>query len=154
MSVKYFAYGSNMHFGQMGERAPSAKVVGPGRLEGYRLEFNVYSKRWEGGAANLEPDPQSHVWGVVWEMDDKDLAALDTFSGHPTFYRREEVEVHTGSGDETCFTYRVAHQSGFVRPTEDYMEVLRTAIQDQGMPDEAWGIVERAAKPWSPTIST
>jgi gamma-glutamylcyclotransferase (GGCT)/AIG2-like uncharacterized protein YtfP len=154
MSVRYFAYGSNMHAGQMAERAPTATVVAAGRLDGYRLEFNVYSKRWEGGAANLEPEPEAHVWGVVWEMDDKDLAALDTFSGHPTFYRREQVDVHTPSGVETCFTYRVAHQSGFVRPTEPYMGVLRSAIEEQGLPEEALSIVERAAKPWSPTIST
>jgi hypothetical protein len=51
--MRYFAYGSNMDPQTIRRTVPDAEVVGPGRLEGFRLEFNVYSDRWEGGAANL-----------------------------------------------------------------------------------------------------
>jgi gamma-glutamylcyclotransferase (GGCT)/AIG2-like uncharacterized protein YtfP len=150
----YFAYGSNMDPRIMRKTVPEAKVRAPGRLDGFRLEFNVYSDRWEGGAANLEPDENAHLWGVIWEIGPDDLAKLDTFIGHPTFYRREDVAVHVGDETLECVTYRVAHQRGFVRPTNSYMARVRGAIRMQGLPPEALDIMESAAQPPKPHIST
>lgn len=152
--MKYFAYGSNMDPRIMHRTVPEAQPVGPGRLDGYRLEFNVYSDRWEGGAANLEPDQDAHLWGVVWEVDEEDVDKLDTFIGHPTFYRREDVAVDCRGDSVQCVTYRVAHQRGFVRPTPQYVARIRGAIRQQGLPPEALDIVEAAADPPKPHIST
>ena len=152
--ASYFAYGSNMDEALIAERCPSATDPRPGRLEDFRLEFNVYSDRWGGGAANLEPDPSSYVWGVVWQLDPEDFKHLDTFSGHPTFYRRERVVAMTDDGQVECMTYRVAHQHGYVRPTEEYLSRVRTAIVHHGLPEEALDILDRAARPPSPRIST
>ncbi|MGH2765661.1 MAG: gamma-glutamylcyclotransferase family protein [Actinomycetota bacterium] len=138
----------------MHRAVPKASVVGPGRLDGFRLEFNVYSDRWEGGAANLEPDEDAHLWGVVWEMEPDDLGKLDTYIGHPTFYRREDVAVQVGRDPLECVTYRVAHQRGYVRPTNSYLARIRGAIRLQGLPPEALDIVEAAAEPPKPHIST
>ena len=150
----YFAYGSNMDPRLMTENAPGARLMGHGRLEGYRLTFNVYSDRWEGGAANIEPEPEGHVWGVVWEIAEGDLESLDTYEGHPTFYRREAVRVHTGNGEVPCTTYRIAHQQGFVRPTDAYLNKMRSAMRVHGLPPEALDILEAAANPPRPHIST
>jgi hypothetical protein len=51
-------------------------------------------------------------------------------------------------------TYRVAHQRGFVRPTDAYLARMRRAIRIQGLPPEALDIVEQAARPPKPSIST
>ena len=151
----YFAYGSNMDPRVMQKAVPEAAAIGPGRLEGFRMEFNVYSDRWEGGAANLEPDEDGHVWGVVWSVEPDDLDRLDTFAGHPSFYRREEVVVQAPGGEKLeCVTYRVAHQRGYVRPTPQYLARIRGAIRLQGLPPEALDIVESAAFPPKPHIST
>jgi gamma-glutamylcyclotransferase (GGCT)/AIG2-like uncharacterized protein YtfP len=150
----YFAYGSNMDPRIMQKTVPEAKAMGHGRLDGFRLEFNVYSDRWEGGAANLEPDESAHLWGVIWEIGPNDVAKLDTFIGHPTFYRREDVAVKVGDETLRCVTYRVAHQRGFVRPTNSYMARVRGAIRMQGLPPEALDIMESAAQPPKPHIST
>lgn len=152
--MKYFAYGSNMDPRTMADACPGATPLGAGRLDGYRLEFNVYSDQWQGGAANIEPDPDAHVWGVVWDVSEEDLAALDTFSGHPTFFRQEHVVVGTTDGSIECVTYRVAHQKGYVRPTDAYINRIRAAIRLQGLPVEAADILEHAARPPSPRIST
>jgi gamma-glutamylcyclotransferase (GGCT)/AIG2-like uncharacterized protein YtfP len=152
---RYFAYGSNMDSRTMQRTVPDATLVGSGRLNGFRLEFNVYSDRWEGGAANLEPDEDGHVWGVVWEIPEAALEDLDTFIGHPTFYRREGVAVDLAGGERTeCETYRVAHQKGYVRPTPQYLARLRAAVRLQGLPPEALDIIEAAALPPRPHIST
>lgn len=154
MTALYFSYGTNMDPRLMSATCPGATPRGAGRAHGYRLEFNVYSDRWESGAANLEPDPDAHVWGVVWEVSAADLEALDTFVGHPTFYRREVVGVDTGDGQVECVTYRVAHQKGFVRPTDAYLARMRSAIRVQGLPPEALDHLELAARPPRPHIST
>lgn len=154
MSAHYFAYGTNMDPRLMSANCPGAAAVAAGRLEGFRLEFNVYSDRWEGGAANLEQDPQAYVWGVVWQVSPEELQTLDTFVGHPTFYRREQVKVQTGDDSVECVTYRVAHQRGFVRPTDAYLARMRSAIRVQGLPPEAMDHLEHAARPPRPHIST
>lgn len=150
----YFAYGSNMDPRIMHKAVPDASVVGPGRLDGFRLEFNVYSDRWEGGAANLEPDEDAHLWGVVWKIESDDVAKLDTYIGHPTFYRREGVAVQVWEEPVECVTYRVAHQKGYVRPTGSYLARIRGAIRIHGLPPEALDILESAAEPPKPHIST
>jgi gamma-glutamylcyclotransferase (GGCT)/AIG2-like uncharacterized protein YtfP len=152
--MRYFAYGSNMDGRQMAETCPACAPLGHGRLDGFRLEFNVYSDRWQGGAANLEPDPEAHVWGVVWDITEEDLAALDTYIGHPAFYRREEVVVDVGGHKMECLTYRVAHQKGYVRPTDTYLNRLRQAIRENGLPPEALDMLDAAARPPRPHIST
>ena len=60
----YFAYGDRMNAEKMTGSIPGARLVGPGRLDGYRLVFNVNSRAWGGGAANAVPDARSSVWGV------------------------------------------------------------------------------------------
>lgn len=151
----YFAYGSNMDEDHMREHVPQGEYVGPARLDGFRLEFDVYSTEWEGGAANLELDPDAHVWGVLWQIPEDAMKGLDAFQGHPTFFRREDVSVQTSEGPTMAWTYRVAHQEGsYVRPTDAYVQRLRSAIRVHGLPPEALDILDRAARPPKPTIST
>jgi hypothetical protein len=151
----YFAYGSNMDPTHMARRVPGARVVGPARLDGFRLAFSVYSTEWDGGAANLELDQGAHVWGVLWDVPDDESSGLDAFQGHPTFFRREDVVVEGPEGPMIAWTYRVAHQEGaYVRPTDAYVNRLLSAIRVHGLPPEALDEVDRAARPPRPTIST
>src|SRR4029077_5202970 len=53
----YFAYGDRMNAEKMAGSIPGARLVGPGRLDGYRLAFNGNSRTWGGGAANARPPP-------------------------------------------------------------------------------------------------
>ncbi len=137
------------------ERVPGASVVGPARLDGYRLEFNVYSSEWDGGAANLAPDDEGRVWGVLWDVPEDQLSGLDAYEGHPVFFRREEVTVQGPTEPVSAWTFRVAHQDrSYVRPTDAYVQLLRSAIRVQGLPPEALDILDRSARPPRPTIST
>jgi gamma-glutamylcyclotransferase len=151
----YFSYGSNMDPASMHRRVPGARVVGPAKLSGFRLAFSVYSTAWDGGAANLELDEQSHVWGVLWDVPGDEVDGLDAFQGHPTFYRREDVVVEGPEGSTVAWTYRVAHQEGsYVRPTDEYLQRLLSAIRVNGLPPEALDMVDRAARPPRPSISS
>jgi gamma-glutamylcyclotransferase len=151
----YFAYGSNMDPEQMEQRAPGARALGPARLDEFGLSFSVYSSRWEGGAANIELDPEGHVWGVLWEIPEEAAGALDAYEGHPVFFRREQVSVTGPEGQVVAWTYRVAHQEGtYIRPTDDYLRHVRTGIRVHGLPPEALDMLDRAARPPKPRIST
>ena len=152
--MRYFAYGANMHPREMAKTSPTATVVGPGLVEGFRLTFGVYSDRWKGGAANIMPAEGGRCWGVVWDVPEEDVARLDTLAGHPTFYRHDDVVVRVGVSLETCTTYRIAHQHGYVRPDEAYLQVLRAAIREQGLPVEALDLLERAASLPYPRIDS
>ena len=49
MTIKYFAYGSNLDLPQMKRRCPSSKLISKGSLSDYRLTFNRFSSGWDGG---------------------------------------------------------------------------------------------------------
>lgn len=152
--MRYFAYGANMHPREMAKTSPTAQALGPGLVEGFQLTFSVYSDRWKGGAANIMPAEAGRVWGVVWEVSEEGIAELDTFAGHPTFYRHDDVVVHLAGSLESCRTYRVAHQRGYVRPGDGYLQLLRSAIRRQGLPVEALDLLDRAAALPYPRIDT
>jgi gamma-glutamylcyclotransferase (GGCT)/AIG2-like uncharacterized protein YtfP len=152
---RYFAYGSNMDPANMHRRVPGARVVGPAKLSGFRLAFSVYSTAWGGGAANLELDEHGHIWGLLWDVPEDEADGLEAFQGHPTFYRREDVVVDGPEGETIAWTYRVAHQEGsYVRPTDEYLQRMLSAIRVNGLPPEALDMVDRAARPPRPSISS
>ena len=63
--------------------------------------------------------------------------------------------VQGPAGQVIAWTYRVAHQKGtYVRPTDDYLQLLNSAIRVQGLPPEALDLLDRAARPPKPSIST
>ena len=45
--------------------------------QGYKLEFTLPSRRWKGAVANIVPDDNSRVCGVIWELSTEDLPSLD-----------------------------------------------------------------------------
>ncbi|XP_042222221.1 gamma-glutamylcyclotransferase-like [Homarus americanus] len=73
----YFAYGSNLLKERIHINNPSAKMIDIGKLWGYRLDFNYFSQRWQGSAATIVEDPGNHLYGVLWEIGNEDMAKLD-----------------------------------------------------------------------------
>jgi len=88
--VQYFAYGSNMDWQQMQRRCPSAKFVCVGRLPDYRFAIARHSRLRDCGTATILAQRGNEVWGIVYEVSDDDLRALDAFEDG---YRREILSV-------------------------------------------------------------
>ncbi|QND44739.1 gamma-glutamylcyclotransferase (plasmid) [Rhizobium lusitanum] len=78
----YFAYGSNMDPAQIMERCPEATLVGLGYLADHGLCFPRKSKNRGCGVSSVEPKIGHDTWGVVWELTDTDLSALDRNEGY------------------------------------------------------------------------
>ena len=142
----FFAYGDRMNEEKMIGEKPNARLVGPGRLDGYRLSFNVMSRAWGGGAANAVPDPRGSLWGILWELDEGDLEGLQPINrgGGPDEDRIFDVGVHGPDGVVKARTFAVESHEAYVRPTERYFDMLRATALMHGMPDEAIEAIDRA----------
>jgi gamma-glutamylcyclotransferase (GGCT)/AIG2-like uncharacterized protein YtfP len=88
--VLYFAYGSNMDWQQMQRRCPSSKFVCIARLPDYQFAIARHSRLRHCGTATIVAQYGSDVWGIVYEVSDEDLIALDAFEDG---YRRETISV-------------------------------------------------------------
>jgi gamma-glutamylcyclotransferase (GGCT)/AIG2-like uncharacterized protein YtfP len=69
----YFAYGSNMDAAAMGARCPKAQVLGIARLARHR--FALMSD----GYATVVRDPNAQVHGVLYDLAQSDIPALDRY---------------------------------------------------------------------------
>jgi hypothetical protein len=141
----FFAYGARMNPDVMTEAVPGATVVGPARLPGYRLVFNVNSRTWGGGAANAEVDPSSSLWGVLWDVGEQDPSALES-SRDDQARAPIEVTVEGPDGVVTAQTLTIWSGEAFVRPTERYVAMLRANAEKQGLPQEAIEMLDTAAQ--------
>ena len=83
--VWYFAFGANMHDGVFRDRRGMRPVEWRvGRIEGYRLRFNLEGRpRGRAAPANIEPSPGEEVWGVVYRITRRDLLRLNSTEGVP-----------------------------------------------------------------------
>ena len=90
----YFAYGSNINLGQMEQRCPGARIVGPVTLENYELRFRGH------GFATIAPKENCSVHGLLWKLTPACEQALDRYEGYPRHYTKEPVTVRTADGRE------------------------------------------------------
>ncbi|MGK2966098.1 MAG: gamma-glutamylcyclotransferase family protein [Tepidiformaceae bacterium] len=136
LSQPYFAYGSNMSPGQMAERCPGAGMVSTAVLEGYRVAFTRYSRRWDGYVADVVRTEGEEAHGVLWEVSEGHLAALDVFEGVATGgYRREDVVVRTPDGAmHSAVAYVVVEPGPEGEPSGAYREVITEAARLHGLP--------------------
>jgi len=83
----YFAYGSNLCAQQMARRCPDSANPKRATLADHDWLIN------QRGVATVEPFTGSAVHGVVWQLSDRDLAALDRAEGVPARYRRTDSQL-------------------------------------------------------------
>jgi gamma-glutamylcyclotransferase len=140
----FFAYGERMNAEKMRADAPGAIAVGPARLDGYRLAFNVTSRSWGGGAANAVADPRGRLWGVLWKLDDEAFRSIDSFRGEEPSRLVLDVVVEGPDGEAAARTYAVDAPERFVQPEDRYVAMLLAVASDQGLPQEAIDAIETA----------
>ena len=133
--MKYFAYGSNIDENRMQERCPKSRLVGKARLEGYKISFSRYSGKWNGGVADIIEAENSHVWGILYEITEDDLARLDKFEGHPNIYIRKKVIVIDDNDQEIeAFAYEVVDKKDYIPPSPKYLSMLKSGAYKYNFP--------------------
>ncbi len=81
-TMLYFAYGSNMEWERIRGRCPSARFVCRGLLPDYRLMFPRYSQNNKCWTASVKKADDHAVWGVVYDIDDRDIGTLNQHEGY------------------------------------------------------------------------
>ena len=93
----YIAYGSNINLEQMAYRCPHSKVVGTSEIKDYELEFR--------GVATIVPNKGATVPVLIWELDERDLPALNRYEGYPRLYRQETMSFELNSREVEGMAY-------------------------------------------------
>lgn len=136
MLLTYLAYGSNMSTARLRARVPSARAIGTVVLREYQLRFH---KRGTDGSAKCDAfhtgDPEDHLLGVLFTMDDGDKPSLDRAEGLGAGYDIATVEAETPHGEHVAaFTYIATDLDDSLVPFDWYLNhVLRGAL-DHGLP--------------------
>jgi gamma-glutamylcyclotransferase (GGCT)/AIG2-like uncharacterized protein YtfP len=82
------------------------------------------------------------VWGVVYRLNARDLAALDTREGYDPAkspqvnrYNRQPVRVLMNGAPLDCVTYFARPQDGTHVPNAEYMAAIITGAVENGLPE-------------------
>lgn len=139
-TIKYFAYGSNMHPRRLLERTPSIVPVGPALLPGYDLKFHKRSDNPTdlSGKCDIEVAARGDaaVFGVVYEMAAEERDILDAAEGPG--YGVETLAAHAADQTHEVFAY-VARDTHIVRdlkPYAWYRELVIRGARAHGLPAE------------------
>ena len=81
--VWYFTYGSNLNMNQMRERVGEWIDLKRAIAKGYRLVFNVRSRRWGGLAANImkSENPDDRVYGAIYRITKEQINQMTKCEG-------------------------------------------------------------------------
>ncbi len=139
--IWYFAYGSNLNTGQMMTRIGEWPACKRAVAKGYRLAFNVQSRRWGGLAANLVKTNNAGdvVYGVIYRIPKEKLAVLTQYEGvEPT-----DIEIEADGVREKgkAFVFTTSKEPG--RPPDTYLEVMLAGLRQHGYSED---VTERISK--------
>lgn len=136
--VWYFAYGSNMHDSAFRVR----RRIHPfewraGRIKGYRLQFNLEGRPpGKAAPANIRPDPDAEVWGVLYRITGRDLLRLDSTEGVPgRGYRPTALMAEDIDGNQVpVVAYSAVGRPADGIPSLRYITLLREGARAHGLP--------------------
>jgi gamma-glutamylcyclotransferase (GGCT)/AIG2-like uncharacterized protein YtfP len=141
----YFAYGSNMDWSQMRERCPTAQFVCVAKLKDHHLAFTRKSEKRGCGVSDVIPERGHDVWGVVYEIDERDLGRLDKCEGfvpgrrqEDNAYFREERRVYRdGNEDDPLLVsvYFAIQQPNPPLPNDNYKRLIVGGARYWHLPD-------------------
>ncbi|PZR70327.1 MAG: hypothetical protein DI537_48930 [Stutzerimonas stutzeri] len=134
--VWYFAYGSNMNERLFRERRHMKWLESRvGRLDGYRLVFTSAGGMRPGvsAPANIVAAPGSVVYGALYLLPLRKFARLDNSEGKQYDYLWTEAEDLAGNRLPVV-TYKVPHAAPEGRPGSQYLNLIREAVRQRGLP--------------------
>ncbi|MEN3061243.1 MAG: gamma-glutamylcyclotransferase family protein, partial [Candidatus Methanosuratincola petrocarbonis] len=120
----YFAYGSNMDPEQMKERQAKFFSRKGAVLRGWQLVFNVESKTWKCGVANIVEKEAAKVEGVLYEITKNSLDELDRYEGFPRKYQRKLLSVESEGKEYKAEVYISKENKDGLKPSKRYLKQL------------------------------
>ena len=134
----YFAYGANMERDAMRKRCPGATALGVALLRGHRYLIAR-------GYGLFARAPGRGVFGVLWRLSPRDLAALNLFENLDSgLYRRAMFTVEADGKRARALIY-VGGGGGRPRPAPGYQERVIASAADWRMPQRYLAELRRLA---------
>jgi gamma-glutamylcyclotransferase (GGCT)/AIG2-like uncharacterized protein YtfP len=124
----YFAYGMNTNNKQMAQRCPAAICLGVAVLPDWKFRF--------AGCADIVPSPGGEVVGVLWNITEECLDALDTLEGYPTFYTSSELLVEWDGTTVYAEAYHMTPGNRDNLPSQGYLDMVLEGYKQNGVPTE------------------
>ena len=122
----YFAYGMNTNPAEMAIRCPDAVSLGHAQLINHSFRFAQH--------ADVELCADSYVDGVLWQISEKDLQALDNLEGYPYYYDRVVATVMHESRACHALVYRMQPGHKISEPTLGYYNLVTAGYRAHGVP--------------------
>ena len=123
------------------------EVVGPAKVENYKLAFTRKSGRWcSMGVADLRPAPGSVAYGILYKINDLAKKRIDIREGYAegrdlssNAYNCLPVIVKLMNSDQSleAVCYFANRQADFIQPLRRYLDILIMGAQKNGLPEEA-----------------
>jgi len=124
----YFAYGSNIEYGQMKHRCPDSHIIGVATLHGYQLAFR--------GPLDIEENRRAQTPGILYHISEDDLDNLDAREGYPTCYTRKMIHVSFKGGIVEAMTYYMTDErkkSARLIPSKVYVDTVHEGYLQQNL---------------------
>lgn len=122
----YFAYGMNTNSQGMAHRCPAAVAFGRARLLGHRFRFS--------GPADVQVDRRDYVDGVLWDITEDCLQALDILEGYPHYYDRKYTTVEFEGVFVDAMVYFMLPGNRNHPPSSGYFNTVLEGYTEFGVP--------------------
>jgi gamma-glutamylcyclotransferase (GGCT)/AIG2-like uncharacterized protein YtfP len=134
MSLRYLAYGSNLHPGRLGARIAIAGFLGTTALPGWQLTFD---KRGADGSAKCDLKYTGNAgdcaWGAIYALDAAAKATLDAIEGLGKGYGEREI-VLPEFGAVVLYVASRAALDATLLPFDWYRELVIAGARHHGFP--------------------
>lgn len=113
--------------------------------KGYRLDFNIFSRTWDGSPSTVVPDVDGHVWGALWRLNVGDMDSLDQQENvADNVYTPFQPDVVMPDGKNvTCRCYKLVDQPDKEyplplerRPSRAYLRTIQLGACESNLPSE------------------
>lgn len=122
----YFAYGMNTNPKEMATRCPGARSLGRAQLINHSFRFAYH--------ADVELCEGSYVDGVLWNINEDNLKALDNLEGYPYYYNRVVATVMHESRAYHALVYRMQPGQEIREPTLGYYNLVLEGYRAHNVP--------------------
>jgi gamma-glutamylcyclotransferase (GGCT)/AIG2-like uncharacterized protein YtfP len=131
----YFAYGSNADAQRLENRI-KRKIKGErAELKDYSLHFSKDNTLTD-AYADIIKKPGEVVYGVLYELTDKEIKILDKFEGigvkGDESYARKVMKVLSNGKLYVAFAYIMSNKRNFEQPKDEYLEHIIKGFKEHG----------------------
>ncbi|MCB9883762.1 MAG: gamma-glutamylcyclotransferase [Planctomycetes bacterium] len=149
-TLYYFAYGSNMDPARFERRVGHPRSVRRAELPNHRLRFAANVQSEGGGGAVIDAAVESTVDGVLFEITEEQLAAMDREEFDPSrdtagLGLRKRVHVETAEGVVAAEVYTITDDGRHAAPSPTYLAHIVDGLRAAGYGDDAVARVHAAA---------